>query len=248
MRSTSLSASHAPRVADRISVPVGGLFRSWITAMHSMGYRHRIISMNSMHAQGHGLPAPQSRDRVYVAFTRLGDTAPDFERMQRPKAYCPGCDMVVDSMLVGGCSADEGGDAASPSASATATATATTTATADAAADEKAEAEAAEAAKVAAEEAETAKQLALIEAADAKKAAEALRAAEHAATLAALDLTTDAGLCAADAELTSLELNDALAPLLGFAADSDLRTPDQDDAIRTHKNDAFTRACPARAS
>lgn len=76
----------------------GGLFRSWITAMHSMGYRHRIISMNSMHAQGHGLPAPQSRDRVYVAFTRLGDTAPDFERMQRPKAYCPGCDMVVDSM------------------------------------------------------------------------------------------------------------------------------------------------------
>lgn len=76
----------------------GGLFRSWLTAMHSMGYRHHIVSMNSMHAQAHGLPAPQSRDRVYVAFTRLGDPAPDFERMQRPKAYCPTCDAVVDAM------------------------------------------------------------------------------------------------------------------------------------------------------
>ncbi len=62
-----------------------------------------------------------------------------------------------------------------------------------------------------------------------------------------LDLTTDDGLCAADAELTSLELNDALAPLLGYSADRDLRTYEQDDAIRAYKNAAFERACPARA-
>ena len=63
-----------------------------------------------------------------------------------------------------------------------------------------------------------------------------------------LDLTTDAGLCAADAEMTNLELNDAIAPMLGYPADRDLRTFEQDQAIREHKNAAFLRACPARAS
>ena len=76
----------------------GGLFDSWISAMHAMGYRHRIISMNSMHAQAHGLPAPQSRDRVYISFWREGERAPDFERMQRPRAYCPSCEQVVESI------------------------------------------------------------------------------------------------------------------------------------------------------
>lgn len=73
----------------------GGLFDSWLSAMHAMGYRHRIISMNSMHAQAAGLPAPQSRDRVYIAFWREGERAPDFEHMQRPRAYCPSCDETV---------------------------------------------------------------------------------------------------------------------------------------------------------
>lgn len=62
------------------------------------------------------------------------------------------------------------------------------------------------------------------------------------------DLTTDAGLCAADAEMTNLELNDALAPLLGFPPDRGARTLEQDDAIRAHKNAAFARGCPERAS
>jgi hypothetical protein len=64
---------------------------------------------------------------------------------------------------------------------------------------------------------------------------------------ATLDLTTDAGICAADAELTNLELNDALAPLLGYPADRDSRTFEQDEAIREHKNAALSRECPARA-
>jgi DNA (cytosine-5)-methyltransferase 1 len=76
----------------------GGLFDSWLGAMHAMGYEHRIISMNSMHAQAHGLPAPQSRDRVYISFWRESERAPDFERMQRPLAYCPSCDETVESI------------------------------------------------------------------------------------------------------------------------------------------------------
>ncbi|PZR55262.1 DNA cytosine methyltransferase [Xylanimonas oleitrophica] len=76
----------------------GGLFQAWLGAMHSMGYRHRIISLNSMHASAMGLPAPQSRDRVYIAFTKEGERAPDFERMQRPKAWCPRCETTVEAM------------------------------------------------------------------------------------------------------------------------------------------------------
>jgi len=76
----------------------GSQFRNWLQAMNNMGYRHRIISLNSMHAQKYGLPAPQSRDRVYIAFWRTGERAPDFEHMQRPKAFCPSCGEVVESM------------------------------------------------------------------------------------------------------------------------------------------------------
>ncbi|WP_323985863.1 hypothetical protein [Microbacterium plantarum] len=68
-----------------------------------------------------------------------------------------------------------------------------------------------------------------------------------AASAPAFDLATDEGLCAADADMTNLELNDALAPLLGYPAHRDARTSDQDDAIREYKNAAFERACPARA-
>lgn len=75
-------------------------FRAWLLAMDSLGYVHHIVSLNSMHAQAAGLPAPQSRDRVYVVFTRKGDRRPDFAGMQRPPAYCPTCDAVVSSMQV----------------------------------------------------------------------------------------------------------------------------------------------------
>jgi DNA (cytosine-5)-methyltransferase 1 len=73
-------------------------FKAWLMAMDSYGYDHKVVYLNSMHAQLGGLPAPQSRDRMYVVFWRKGNKAPDLHRMQRPKAYCPGCDEVVDSM------------------------------------------------------------------------------------------------------------------------------------------------------
>lgn len=77
---------------------VGSQFRNWVGAMANMGYKHRVISLNSMHAQTYGLPAPQSRDRVYIAFWREGERAPDFEHMQRPQAFCPMCGEVVLSV------------------------------------------------------------------------------------------------------------------------------------------------------
>jgi DNA (cytosine-5)-methyltransferase 1 len=49
------------------------LWHPWLAAMDSLGYRHRVLSHNSMH---HGVA--QSRDRLYVVFWRTG-LAPDLE-------------------------------------------------------------------------------------------------------------------------------------------------------------------------
>jgi DNA (cytosine-5)-methyltransferase 1 len=69
------------------------MFPAWLQAMELLGYRHEIVWLNSMHAQGAGLPAPQSRDRMYVVFWRK-DLAtakrprPRLERWTRPLAVC----------------------------------------------------------------------------------------------------------------------------------------------------------------
>lgn len=72
-------------------------FQAWLMAMDSLGYDHQVVYINSMHAQATGLPAPQSRDRMYVVFWRKGNTRPDLESIQRPAAYCPRCERVVES-------------------------------------------------------------------------------------------------------------------------------------------------------
>jgi len=61
--------------------------------MELLGYRHEIVWLNSMHAQGGGLPAPQSRDRMYVVFWRKDlatakSPRPRLERWTRPLAVC----------------------------------------------------------------------------------------------------------------------------------------------------------------
>jgi len=69
----------------------------WKKALRGLGYEFRVLSINSMHAQALGLPAPQSRDRIYIAAWPKGEKAPDFERILRPQAYCPKCDRMVES-------------------------------------------------------------------------------------------------------------------------------------------------------
>ena len=73
-------------------------FRSWLMAMQSLGYDHQVVWLNSMHAQAAGLPAPQSRDRMYVVFHRSGDRRPDVGRWQRPQAWCTDCGSVVSAV------------------------------------------------------------------------------------------------------------------------------------------------------
>ena len=69
-------------------------FPAWLLAMELLGYRHEIVWLNSMHAQGAGLPAPQSRDRMYVVFWRKDLASakhprPRLEQWTRPRAVCP---------------------------------------------------------------------------------------------------------------------------------------------------------------
>lgn len=72
-------------------------WEAWQRGLLNLGYQFQVISLNSMHAQALGLPAPQSRDRLYVGFWRNDQKAPDFSAFMRPRAYCPRCDTVVES-------------------------------------------------------------------------------------------------------------------------------------------------------
>lgn len=69
-------------------------YQAWLSAMDSLGYEHHEVYLNSMHANAHGLPAPQSRDRIYVVFWRRKNKRPDLEGIQAPPATCPDCGRV----------------------------------------------------------------------------------------------------------------------------------------------------------
>ncbi|MFE2384457.1 DNA cytosine methyltransferase [Streptomyces misionensis] len=72
----------------------------WIGEIRKLGYRTRVIALNSMHADPRTVhKAPQSRDRLYVAYWHetLGRT-PDWDKWLRPRAWCPGCDQWVQAV------------------------------------------------------------------------------------------------------------------------------------------------------
>lgn len=70
----------------------------WRSELRALGYRFRVVSLNSMHAQAFGAPAPQSRDRIYVVAWPEAAAAPDIDRILRPRAYCQRCDTVAESV------------------------------------------------------------------------------------------------------------------------------------------------------
>lgn len=74
----------------------------WLGRIERLGYRTRLIALNSMHAQSARTPrAPQSRDRLYLAYWhRKLRRDPDWDRWLRPAAYCPTCDETVAAVQV----------------------------------------------------------------------------------------------------------------------------------------------------
>lgn len=77
-------------------------FDDWLRRFHRMGYKTRVIALNSMHAQPvRTLAAPQSRDRLYVAYWhRSLGRDPDWDKWLRPQAWCPECDEAVTVLQV----------------------------------------------------------------------------------------------------------------------------------------------------
>lgn len=68
-------------------------FEAWQMAMKSLGYRMQFVWLNSMHAQIGGLPAPQSRDRMYIVMWRedlatKDRPGPNVGKWTRPMAVC----------------------------------------------------------------------------------------------------------------------------------------------------------------
>ena len=72
-------------------------WREWVASIANLGYRTRLIAINSMHARPHITPyAPQSRDRLYLAYwSVLLGRDPDWDRWLRPMAWCPSCGQAV---------------------------------------------------------------------------------------------------------------------------------------------------------
>lgn len=72
-------------------------FDRWRREIEDVGYRTRVIALNSMHAEPvRSRRAPQSRDRFYLAYwsVKLGRD-PDFDKWLRPLAWCPTCQEAV---------------------------------------------------------------------------------------------------------------------------------------------------------
>jgi len=69
----------------------------WLRDIRNLGYDTRVIALNSMHAASHRTPrAPQSRDRLYVAYWhRSLGRAPDWDKWLRPDAECGSCGTTV---------------------------------------------------------------------------------------------------------------------------------------------------------
>jgi DNA (cytosine-5)-methyltransferase 1 len=68
-------------------------FEAWQMAMRALGYRMQFVWLNSMHAQIGGLPAPQSRDRMYIVMWREDlaskkTPGPNVAKWTRPMAVC----------------------------------------------------------------------------------------------------------------------------------------------------------------
>jgi DNA (cytosine-5)-methyltransferase 1 len=74
----------------------------WVTEIRAVGYRTRLIALNSMHAESTRTPrASQSRDRLYLAYWHVSlRRDPDWDKWLRPTAWCPTCEEWVKAVQV----------------------------------------------------------------------------------------------------------------------------------------------------
>lgn len=88
---TTELTSWGPAVPGRSKVGDGSTYRWWLKQFDNLGYRYRVLYLNSMF-----FGVPQSRDRLYVAFWDSRLSTPDLDH--RPPSWCGRCDRVVETM------------------------------------------------------------------------------------------------------------------------------------------------------
>lgn len=67
----------------------GATFDAWLAVMRSWGYNHRVIYIDTAHAQAAGPGSRSRRPRMFVVFWRKDVRQPDFEKWLRPYGDCP---------------------------------------------------------------------------------------------------------------------------------------------------------------
>lgn len=83
--------SWGPAIPGRKKVGDGSTFRWWLRELEKLGYRYRILYLNSMF-----FGVPQSRNRLYIAFWDEKLPTPDLDH--RPHAWCGRCDTIVEGV------------------------------------------------------------------------------------------------------------------------------------------------------
>src|ERR1017187_1441980 len=88
---TTELASWGPAIPGRAKVGDGSTYRWWLKQFEKLGYRYKILYLNSMF-----FGVPQSRDRWYGAFWDRRLPTPDLEH--RPPSWCDRCQKVVEGV------------------------------------------------------------------------------------------------------------------------------------------------------
>ena len=78
-------------VPGKRKVGDGSTYRWWLKQFEILGYRHKVLFLNSMF-----FGVGQSRNRGYWAFSKLELPEPDLEH--RPPTWCGKCDTVVEAV------------------------------------------------------------------------------------------------------------------------------------------------------
>ncbi len=88
---TTELSSWGPAVPGRRKVGDGSTYRWWLRQFAHLGYRHRVLFLNSMF-----FGVPQSRDRLYITFWDRRLPTPDLEH--RPPSWCGFCAQMVEAV------------------------------------------------------------------------------------------------------------------------------------------------------
>ncbi|MEX7472755.1 DNA cytosine methyltransferase [Mycobacterium adipatum] len=88
---TTELTSWGPAIPGKRKVGDGSTYRWWLKQFDILGYKHRVLYLNSMF-----FGVPQSRDRLYIAFWDRRLPTPDLDH--RPPTWCGHCDRLVEAV------------------------------------------------------------------------------------------------------------------------------------------------------